>query len=351
MDRKTARRNFIGSAVTIAIGTVLGVKAVNSARPFFRSKFVPSNAAQRLKAIGTVKDSDEWKRAFDPGDDFEPLSVPQPGDWLEQHEERGQSFDQFVRSRPNLPDKKRTTLYFVPFGDFDDEWSPDIKKLEACASAFFQMPVKTLPARELDDSKFTSRMRSLPQSSNSDSSKSGPDTRKELQRRQYLTGSFLRVLPKILPADGYAILGMTMEDLYPEANWNYVFGQASLRDRSGIYSFARYDPQFWGEQRTEDGKTLLLLRSVSVLLHETCHMFGMEHCIYYRCLLNGSNSLEESDRGVMHLCPVCLRKLHHSVGFNITARDERLLQEYKRLGFDDESKWLNRRLRFVKDEG
>lgn len=331
--------------MTIALGTILGVKAVNSARPFFRSKFVPPNATQRLKAIGTVKDSDEWKRAFDPGDDFEPMEHPRPGEWLDQHEERGQSFDQYVRSRPNLPDKKRTTLYLVPFGDFDEEWSPDIKKLEACASAFFQMPVKTLPARELDDAKFTSRMKSIPQSSSSDS-----DTPNAVQKRQYLTGSFLKVLPKILPADGYAALGMTMEDLYPEPNWNYVFGQASLRDRSGIYSFARYDPQFWGEERTEAGKTLLLLRSVSVLLHETCHMFGMEHCIYYRCLLNGSNSLEESDGGVIHLCPICLRKLHHSVGFNITNRDEQLLKEYQRHGFAEESKWLKQRLQFVKGE-
>jgi archaemetzincin len=33
-----------------------------------------------------------------------------------------------------------------------------------------------------------------------------------------------------------------MEDLYPEPSWNFVFGQASLNERVGVYSFARYGP-------------------------------------------------------------------------------------------------------------
>ena len=86
-----------------------------------------------------------------------------------------------------------------------------------------------------------------------------------------------------------------MYDLYPDPAWEYVFGQASSQDRVGIYSFARYDPLFWGEKRTPEAKVDLLIRSIGVLLHETCHMFGLSHCIYYRCLMNGANNLTESD--------------------------------------------------------
>jgi archaemetzincin len=35
-----------------------------------------------------------------------------------------------------------------------------------------------------------------------------------------------------------------MEDLYPDPAWNFVFGQASLRERVEVFSFARYDPAF-----------------------------------------------------------------------------------------------------------
>lgn len=34
--------------------------------------------------------------------------------------------------------------------------------------------------------------------------------------------------------------------------------------------------------------------------------------------MNGSNSLEEEDVIPFHLCPVCLRKLHFSIGFDVS---------------------------------
>ena len=49
-------------------------------------------------------------------------------------------------------------------------------------------------------------------------------------------------------------------------------------------------------------------------------MFGIKHCVYYKCLMNGSNSLEESRGKPGHLCPVCLRKLHFCLVFNHKER-------------------------------
>jgi len=60
---------------------------------------------------------------------------------------------------------------------------------------------------------------------------------------QLLTGDVLDLLKTRLPEDAFALLGVTMMDLYPDPNWNFVFGQASLRDRVGVYSFTRYAPQ------------------------------------------------------------------------------------------------------------
>ena len=135
-----------------------------------------------------------------------------------------------------------------------------------------------------------------------------------------------------------------MRDLYPSPSWNFVFGEASLSERVGVFSFARYDPDFY-EIQTSDRGALMLRRTCKVLVHETSHMFGIQHCIFFKCLMNGSNHLDESDRRPLHLCPVDLRKLHHSIGFDITKRYADLLTFAHRAGFNDEAEWLDKRLR------
>jgi archaemetzincin len=141
-----------------------------------------------------------------------------------------------------------------------------------------------------------------------------------------------------------------MEDLYPEPSWNFVFGQASLHDRVGVYSFARYDPAFYGEARTSGYELLLLRRSCKVLAHETGHMFGLTHCTFFNCLMNGSNHLAESDRRPLHLCPVCLRKLQWSIGFDVFARYTALEASDRAAGFTDEADWLKGQVQKIRQE-
>jgi len=164
---------------------------------------------------------------------------------------------------------------------------------------------------------------------------------------QLLTGDILNLLKTRLPDDAFALLGVTMVDLYPEPTWNFVFGQASLRDRVGVYSFARYTPQFSGEPGTAESRRLMLRRSLKVLAHETAHMFGIEHCIWYRCLMNGSNHLAEADARPLHLCPVDLHKLQWSIGFNVVERYRRLRGFDHEAGFEDEAEWLDRRIALI----
>ena len=88
-------------------------------------------------------------------------------------------------------------------------------------------------------------------------------------------------------------------------------------------------------------------RSCKVLAHEVAHMFGIEHCIYFHCLMNGSNHLEESDARPMHLCPVDLRKLQEAIGFDVVQWYRGLLDASVSAGFKDEAEWLKRRLAFI----
>jgi archaemetzincin len=164
------------------------------------------------------------------------------------------------------------------------------------------------------------------------------------RRQQILTGDVLEWLKGKLAGDAFCVLAITMEDLYPEPSWNFVFGQASFTERVGVYSFARYDPAFFGEARGKDYQKLVLRRSMKVLTHETGHMFGLAHCIYFSCLMNGSNHLQESDRRPLHLCPVCLRKLQFSVGFDVVKRYQALAQFDEQAGLEDEARWLHSRV-------
>ncbi|HLM72938.1 MAG TPA: hypothetical protein VK459_09610, partial [Polyangiaceae bacterium] len=62
---------------------------------------------------------------------------------------------------------------------------------------------------------------------------------------------------------------------------------------------------------------------------------------------NGSNHLEETDSQPLHLCPVDLRKLHWSVGFDVVDRYKKLRDFYKDVGFEEEVRWLDQRIAFL----
>ncbi len=151
------------------------------------------------------------------------------------------------------------------------------------------------------------------------------------------------MLKRRLPSRAYCLLGITLRDLYPDPKWNFVFGEASFSDRVGVYSFARYDPRFSGED-VLDRARLMLRRSCKVLAHETGHMFGISHCIYFRCVMNGSNNLPEEDSQPMRLCPVDLRKLYDSVRFDPVARYAHLRDFCREVKFSDEADWIEKQI-------
>ena len=85
-------------------------------------------------------------------------------------------------------------------------------------------------------------------------------------------------------------------------------------------------------------------RASKVLTHEMGHMFGIYHCVFYECIMNGSNHLGETDARPMHLCPVCLRKLQLSTSFDLLKRDRSLLQFFATHALKPASDWMRRRV-------
>jgi archaemetzincin len=243
--------------------------------------------------------------------DFEPKRAPNSGDWLAVHDEPGQTFSAFRSAAANVPDDARNVIYIQPLGRLPS--TPSKQQMKAFAEAYFQTTVRIADPLDVVKTAVTARRNSY----------SG--------QWQLRTGDILSRLQRRLPTDAFALVGVTMFDLYPDERWNFVFGQASLRDRVGVYSFARYQ---------SDEPRLTLRRSLKVMGHELGHMFGMDHCAYFECMMNGSNHLEEADRRPMHLCPVCLRKLMWSAGFDPRPRYEQLAPVYRRLRLNDEADWL-----------
>ena len=75
------------------------------------------------------------------------------------------------------------------------------------------------------------------------------------------------------------------------------------------------------------------------MVHEIGHMFGLEHCIYYECTMNGSNGPFEYDyRPNRTLCPVCLAKLKMNIKFDCLQRYQRMAHVCGTLGFEEERK-------------
>jgi len=204
-----------------------------------------------------------------------------------------------------------------------------------------------------NESKSKPNSKSKPKSK----SKSGENKLRVTSRKremvQLLTTDLEKVLKDYLPDDAYCLIGLTMYDLYPEESWNFVFGEASPDDRVGVFSFARYSPAFQTSKLdislSKEQISLLFYRSLQVMIHEIIHMFGVEHCLYFDCVMNGSNCLEESDEQTLFLCPIDLRKLVYMLNFSVVDRYNALqtfFLKYQMLGysFEKEIKWLTSRI-------
>jgi archaemetzincin len=264
-----------------------------------------------LDALGAIEDAPQ------------PLPAPGAHDWLAIHEERGQTFDDFVRSavRPHASER---TIYIQPVDTEGSLSDTCLSTLAAFAGAFFQLAVRVQPPLVLERSSLLSR--------------AAPDA----GTPQVYAGDILARLYAGKPADAFCVLGITAHDLFPHPIVSFAFGEASAACRVGVVSVARYGPPFCedapGRERGE-----MLKRCSRVIAHEIGHIAGLAHCVYFRCLMNGSSSLAESDRRPLHLCPIDLRKLQWLVGFDVAERYASLHGFWRAAGEDPEAAWAEQR--------
>ena len=70
---------------------------------------------------------------------------------------------------------------------------------------------------------------------------------------------------------------------------------------------------------------LWLSRVCQTASHELGHCFGIDHCVYYACVMQATASLAEDVRQPPYLCPVDLAKMLRATGADERERYEALL--------------------------
>jgi archaemetzincin len=249
---------------------------------------------------------------------FELMGKPDEYDWLAHFNEPGQTFEEYINGNPALPTDARRIVYIQPVGDFTASQRRVLEQTADYLSAFFNLPVKMNELRGLGNIP-DGMQRVLPRSG----------------QRQIKTGYFLEnLLPPMLSEDAAALICFTNEDLYPGDEWYFVFGQATLEKRVGVWSLSRLG----NPDKSENEYRKFLARTLKIAMHETGHMFSMLHCTKYECLMSGSNHLGETDRHPLDVCPECMAKISWAMNYEPSTRYRKLAEFSKRQNWMDEEK-------------
>lgn len=265
--------------IRLAIFCLIALSLLSCSRPDVNHPSNMAAAREAKKERKELRDNIKKIEQF-----FKPMGKPAAYDWLASHNEPGQTFEEYLDADPVKPNKERQKIYVLPLGTFNEKQKKVIGVATGYLEVFYDLTVVQMPSRPLvavypniRQNRFT-------------------------HTRQVKTGHILNeILTPILPNDAAALIAFTADDLYPDETMNYVFGQASLENRVGVWSLARLD------DNTDDMG--FLRRTLKIAAHETGHMFSMRHCTKYECVMSGTNHLAETDSRPIDACPECTAKI------------------------------------------
>jgi len=231
------------------------------------------------------------------------LRKPRKGEWLAIHKEKGQTFNQYVKDKPVHPSKGTNCIYIQPIGTFTP-WEKKIIDLNTEYIRLF-FGLKVVQLKPISESKIPKNKK-----------------RNYLGSEQLDAGYIINeILPNEKPKDAIVLMALTAKDLYPKPEWNFVFGLANYKSKTGITSIYRYS----NSSIDVNNYKHCLERIIKTSTHEISHMLGVKHCINALCLMNGVNSLEEADARYNALCSECLSKLSWNLDFENVLRLNQLI--------------------------
>jgi len=257
---------------------------------------------------------------------FEPIPEPRSKDWLSLHPELMQTFDAFRSAfdeyrRQMGPTSERQCLHLLPLGPGEPEPALFAQLRDICAAFFWPLRVAVLRMPE-----------AIPESFEPDGSIDADEV--------------LSWMASGLRANSALTVALTEAPL--RSGGVTTIGASDWAARVGVFSIHKYVPLPSPHAELDrDDLPLAFERIVKLVTHEAVHMFGVLHCCYFRCLMNGSSSIEEVDTKPPYLCGMCLKKLHLVLGFDPLERYLRLAAAWATAEREDIAKWYEARVAIV----
>ncbi|KAJ5066716.1 archaemetzincin [Anaeramoeba ignava] len=259
-----------------------------------------------------------------------PKPKPKKGDWLAEHKEKNQTFEQYLESSPTQVKENQKFIYIQPIGIFTGKARKIIEDLEEYLRKFFGIETKVF--EDLTIEKFPSKAQRI-----------HPDWGDFQLETHYIMDE---ILVPSLPKDAVMLIALSLYDLWPGKNWNFVFGMAYLHKRVGVWSIYRNgDPE-----ESEESYQLCLSRTLKTASHEIGHIFSIPHCILHPCNMNGSNNRVESDDHPHYLCPSCLAKLCYATKQSPLSHLSNCRDFFEKVGFSQSQEMYELSLSILKSD-
>ncbi|TKA73802.1 hypothetical protein B0A55_05526 [Friedmanniomyces simplex] len=305
-----------------------------------------------------------------PGDElsFDPRYPPQSLRSWKQLKERNVVTDRRRTIYVGAPPKVAQDVQFV------DHWAvpeavagaikaPAFEDIVNYLQAFYHgLPVRVLHARKLCFVDWDDGVRKK-LSSESDWARKPRDvalaTRSEAIRirvrkhesfpTQLNLNDLLDVAISILPDDAYALLMIVNHDLYEDEDDDFCCKVSKTATSAALAAhLAHPSPTPGTTQSRRHLELLWLSRVCKTASHELGHCFGIDHCTYYACVMQGTAGLSEDARQPPYVCPVDTAKLLTATGADEMDWLRALLNFCERFGedalFAAFAAWLRMRL-------
>jgi archaemetzincin len=125
-------------------------------------------------------------------------------------------------------------------------------------------------------------------------------------RKQYHSTQIIATIIEKAQPGNSKLLGVTSYDLFIPV-LTFVFGQAQLNNRVGVFSTFRLRNEFYGLRGSD---ALMRQRTLKEALHELGHTYGLRHCMDHPCVMNSSTYVEDIDLKPGHFCMHCIEHIH-----------------------------------------
>ena len=365
-------------------------------------------------AMGLVGESILFKKLISADYErfYDPIKIPEEGDWLMTHKEFGQTYNEYIQKDCFPVDPNHNVIYIHRFSSNDDLIKDELfHNIIVLLEAFFtgmkvylyddgntnylnnnnennniensnENNIENINENNIDNNNNENNNENNIENNNQNNENNENNENKQSnesnEKMAINADQLLEKLKLEMPEDAYCLFGIVDNDLYTETLSQSgkrvikaTYGKRSVPDRVSIFSLARFDPFFnfngkiknLSKEQKYKISLILLKRACSAITREICYMFGMKNCTFMSCCMNGT-TVAEFDNKQIELCPICLRKLITNIRANgediKTYRVKKPLIVYNRFVkmrdalenfsglYENELKWFDARIEFLK---